>query len=433
MTETKVKVRGARGKGAYKVVQSVSNKLEVQDHYPVVAQPSGEYVTHMTPIGSCGKDIAKEIIGVVKERNVNLRVLGMDGCSTNTGIHRGVFRCVEVELNQAVQHVVCLLHCNELFFRHIFEEVDGVTLGPDKLEGPVGRTLGENIWCEPIVEFKAVEGRMPLVPDFVRKDLSRDQLLAYRWGHAVQSGDVPDDLVGQTIGPLCHSRWLTRGVRTLARFARTKKPTKKFLRIVTFVLNFYLPGWFMVKMRPHIQDGARNLQFLVDLSRSLPAEDQATVRRVMNDNSHFAHAENVSIACLSDPEEEIRRKGVQYILEARRQFKADQDVRKFIPPEVNFASERFCDLIDLESAEKWEPPVTTDLSEEVILSALAQPLILDAYPNNTQAVEQIVRVVTEVAPLRVGYDGRHRLIVQKLKSRKLVGSFNSKMQDAVWT
>ena len=72
MTETKVKVRGARGKGAYKVVQSVSNKLEVQDHYPVVAQPSGEYVTHMTPIGSCGKAIAKEIIGVVKERNVNL-------------------------------------------------------------------------------------------------------------------------------------------------------------------------------------------------------------------------------------------------------------------------------------------------------------------------------------------------------------------------
>ena len=387
----------------------------------------------MTPSGSCGKDIAKEIVGVVQERNVNLRVLGMDGCSTNTGIHRGVFRCVEVELNQAVQHVVCLLHCNELFFRHQFEEVDGVTLGPDKLEGPVGQTLGEPIWCEPVVDFKAVPGKMPLVPDSVLKDLSRDQMLAYRWGHAVQSGEVPDDLAGQTIGPLCHSRWLTRGVRTLAKFARKKKPTKKFLRIISFILNFYRPGWFMVKMRPHIQDGARNLQFLVDLSRSLPADDQTIVRRVMNDNSHFAHAENVSIACLSDPEEEVRRKGVQYILEARRQFKADEDVRKFIPPEVNFASERFCNLIDLETAEKWEPPVTKDLSEEVILSALAQPLILDPYPNNTQAVEQIVRVVTEVAPLRVGYDGRHRLIVQKLKSRKLVGSFNSKMQDAVFS
>ena len=189
----------------------------------------------------------------------------------------------------------------------------------------------------------------------------------------------------------------------------------------------------MVKMKPHIQDGARNLQFLVDLSRSLPAEDQATVRRVMNDNSHFAHQENVSIACLSDDDPLIRKQGVEYILKARGEFKEDEDVRKFIPPEVNFASERFCNLIDLETAEKWEPPVTKDLSDEVILSALDQPLILDPYPNNTQAVEQMVRVVTEVAPQRVGYEGRHRLIVQKLKSRKLVGSFNSKMQDAVFT
>ena len=425
-----MKVPGARGKGAYKVVESISNKLEVQDHYPVLAQPSGEYVTHMTPSGSCGKDIAKEIVGVVKERNVNLRVLGMDGCSTNTGIHRGVFRCVEVELNTAVQHVVCLLHCNELFFRHQFEEVDGVTLGPDKLEGPVGKTLGEQIWYQPVVGFEAVAGKMPLVPDSVLKDLSRDQMLACRWGHAVQSGKVPDDLAGQTIGPLCHSRWLTRGVRTLAKWTRTKKPTKKFRRIISFILNFYLPGWFMVKMKPHIQDGARNLQFLIDLSRKLPAEDQTIVRRVMNDNSHFAHAENVSIACLSDPEEEVRRKGVQYILEARRQFEEEKEVRKFLPPEVNFGSSKFCNLIDLEAAEKWEPPLTKDLSEATILSALAEPLILDPYPNNTQAVEQVVRVVTEVAPLRVGYDGRHRLIVQKLKSRKLVSSFNSKMHDA---
>ena len=35
----------------------------------------------------------------------------------------------------------------------------------------------EDIWYEPVVEFKAVEGRMPLVPDFVLKDLSRDQKL----------------------------------------------------------------------------------------------------------------------------------------------------------------------------------------------------------------------------------------------------------------
>ena len=76
---------------------------------------------------------------------------------------------------------------------------------------------------------------------------------------------------------------------------------------------------------------------------------------------------------MSDNDQLIRKQGVEYILKARGEFKEDEDVRKFIPPEVNFASERFCNLIDLETAEKWELPVTKDLSDEVILSALDQP------------------------------------------------------------
>ena len=59
-----------------------------------------------------------------------------------------------------------------------------------------------------------------------------------------------------------------------------------------------------------------------------------------------------------------------------------------------------------------------------------KPLLLPPYPSNTQRVEQMVRVVTEASTARVGYEGRQSLIVQKLKSRKLVKSFNSKMQDA---
>ena len=186
----------------------------------------------------------------------------------------------------------------------------------------------------------------------------------------------------------------------------------------------------MIRLRPHIQDRTRNLQYLLDLSRSLPADDQDIVRRVMAGNSHWAHSENVSIACLSDPDEEVRRKGVKYIMDARKQYKEDAEVRKFVPAEVNFESGRFCDLVDLVTAEKWEPPVTKDLSEETLLSALASPLILPAYPNNTVRVEQMVRVVTESPTQRVGYHGRHRLILQKLKSRQQVKSFNSKMQDA---
>ena len=123
---------------------------------------------------------------------------------------------------------------------------------------------------------------------------------------------------------------------------------------------------------------------------------------------------------------------MQYILEARRLFDKEGDVRKFVSPEINFKSEKFYSLVDFESSEKWEPPVTKDLSEEEILSALAKPLLLPSFPSNTQRVQQMVRVVTEAATTRVGYEGRQRLIVQNLKSQNLVKSFNSKMQDAMF-
>ena len=274
---------------------------------------------------------------------------------------------------------------------------------------------------------------MPILPDVVVKDLSRDQRLAYMWGHAVQNGEVPDRLAGQVIGPLNNSRWLTRSIRTLARYARKKKPTKKLQRIVFFIVNFYLPGWFRIKSLPHCQDGARHLQYLLELSRGLCADDQQIVAKVMQENGHWAHPENVAIACLSDPDEEIRRKGVQFIRQAREAFDKEGEVRKFVPPEINFDSKRFCDMVDLESAEKTEPPVTKDLSDEAVLSALTAPLILPAFPNNTQSVERMVRVVTLAATKRAGHAARHRLILQMLQSRKRVSSFNTKKQDAVFS
>ena len=253
-----------------------------------------------------------------------------------------------------------------------------------------------------------------------------------RWGHAVEAGEVPDTLAGRTIGPLIHSRWLTRAIRTVAKYTRTKKPTKKFQRIVFFILNFYLPGWFKIKSLPHCQQGARHLQYLLELSRDLPVEDQVIVKQVMGNNAHFAHAENVAIACLSDPSEEVRRKGVNFIIQSREAFNKEEEVRKFIPPEVNMKSEKFSDLVNLETSDKTEPPLTKDQSDETIKSTIAAPLHLPPYPNNTQSVERMVRVVCEAASKRAGYEGRHRLILQTLESRKRVKIFDTKKQDAVF-
>ena len=48
------------------------------------------------------------------------------------------------------------------------------------------------------------------------------------------------------------------------------------------------------------------------------------------------------------------------------------------------------------------------MNVDQLMCAFKEPIILPAYPNNTQAVERMVRVVTEVAPLRAGYSARHR-------------------------
>ena len=100
-------------------MKTVSNKIKVQDHYPVLAEPGGEYVTHVTLHVGSRKVIAKELVDVVRERNMRLNALGMDGCAVNTGIHKGVYRCMELELGYSVQHIICLLHFNELFFHHV--------------------------------------------------------------------------------------------------------------------------------------------------------------------------------------------------------------------------------------------------------------------------------------------------------------------------
>jgi hypothetical protein len=72
-TDTKVQVPGGRGKKAYRTVTSTSNQLVIEDHYPVVAEPGGQYVTHLTPENGTGLALAKEIVTVVRERKAPVR------------------------------------------------------------------------------------------------------------------------------------------------------------------------------------------------------------------------------------------------------------------------------------------------------------------------------------------------------------------------
>ena len=60
------------------------------------------------------------------------------------------------------------------------------------------------------------------------------------------------------------------------------------------------------------------------------------VQKLFQENSYFAHPENIVISFLSDTRDEVRRCGVLFILEAREKFNPEKHPRQFLSPKNNF-------------------------------------------------------------------------------------------------
>ena len=424
-----VQIRGKRGRAAKKTVGSSPIKKIQTEHFTCVSEPGGSYLTHVTPEGGTGRAIAREMVDLVRERNIDLVVMGMDGTSVNTGVHNGVIRLTELELGIPVQHIICLLHMNELPLRHIFYDLDGVTAGPDTFKGDLGKELSKDVWKEKVVAFPRVKGKLPDISEEQLKDTSRDQRLLYQLASALQSGNVPDKVACATIGPIMHARWLTLACRILRKGLSTKKPSKKLSTLLSFLMNFYVPAWFRIKFSPHCQSGALHFAYLVELAQGLKSGTREIVQKVLCDNPYFAHPENVVIALLADQNEELRRKGVLYILKAREEFDEDSHPRQFLKPQINLNAKSYDQLIDWEQVQSTEPPLTMKMCKEELLKGLEEPIRLPDYPCHTQSVERTVPVVTESCLQKVGYSGRHQWILSTMESRDLVHTFQSKQDE----
>ena len=426
-TKTTKVATGKVGRGAYREVSSTSNEVEVQDHFPILAMPGAHFVTHVTPADGKGNTLAKELEAVVREEDMPIKVIGMDGCPTNTGPHTGAIRILELLLFVTLQWVICGLHLNELLFWHILTAVDGPTASDKKLTGPVGSRLDGNLWEENVVKFAAIPGKVPTLPPEVVKKLSRDQYLAYLYCHAVQSGVMPKELATMTIGPLVKSRWLTTGIRILCLYTRTKRPSKGLIRLVKVLLNLYFPGWFRYRHHSHIQDGSKNFHYLIELVSDLPeAEDRETAHVVLNRNSFWAHPENIVISMMGDEDKEVRREAVNWVKRARQEFDPANHPRQFFPPTVDFTATSYTKMVDWEQMECTEPPLTRDMSEAELDEVVEKAYKFEDFPNHTQQVEAAVRVVHETATRRASHRARDNLIHQLLEGRGKCSKFKTK-------
>lgn len=99
----------------------------IEDHYALVAEPGGDYITQVTPISGKSTDIANSILTTIRQiaSTNTIRAIGCDSTNTNTGCKAGVIRHLEIAFGHPVNWFICMLHVNELPLRHLFLHLDG--------------------------------------------------------------------------------------------------------------------------------------------------------------------------------------------------------------------------------------------------------------------------------------------------------------------
>ena len=125
-----------------------------------------------------------------------------DGTAVNTRRVSGVIKRLELFLERPLQCIVCLLHLNELLFRHLFDAIDGKTTGPATFAGEIGKQIKNKVHQLQLVSFQAVSSDIPQFSSQVVNDLSTDQRYLSEMCQAISMGKVSEKLRRRSPGAL---------------------------------------------------------------------------------------------------------------------------------------------------------------------------------------------------------------------------------------
>ncbi|CAI6353446.1 unnamed protein product [Macrosiphum euphorbiae] len=421
-----------------KTVDKTGNKSrtisKIEEHISVLSQPNDEYLTHLTPAGGTGEQIASVLFEYLQNLPaLDLRAVGCDGTNVNTGWKAGAIALLEKKLGYPVQRFICLLHGNELPLRHMFQNIDGSTTGPTSFSGPIGKSLVRCLSLQ-VVQFKKIDVE---IPNFDSKLLSTDQKYLIDIAHAIKSGLCPDNLASRDPGPLNHSRWVTTGNRLMRVYIGTMNPSVELVTLVEFVMKVYVPMWFTIRKEPSCTNGSRHMMKQITLSSYLPTKYKVIVQQVIQQNAYFLHPENVLICMVTDNDPEIRKRGLELVLLSRETAKKEGKIRPFRVPKINFEATHYSDLISWDEIDLTTPPAmnnfsTSELADYFNQNEVPQLPILD-YPCHTQSVERIVQEVSKASKMVCGFEARDGLILSKISHRKLMPSLRTKADYKIST
>ena len=372
---------------------------------------TSSYVGHVVPSEGSGKAVAKAIFDFFKDRDTDtskLSIIFTDGCSKMTGWKTGAVSELEELLSKPLQRFVCILHHAELPFSHLFTHYDGPTLGPETFSGPIGKSICEDVWKLPLVDFEVMDNPQLLqalesIPAEVFSDLSKDHQYLLKMLEGVLTGNLPEQWCNMKAGPIVHSRWTNPQSRLLRLYMSSENPSFGMRRLCSFVVFVYSPVFLSAK---HFQGAEEGPKILVQELKAVRLfcleEEQQVVQPVIRTNGFYGHGENVLVSLLCSSDREDRQFSIQRIKEIRELEKKKniprgrKKIRQFkVPEDFNFNAETVYDLTDLTKL-TTEPPITKSLSEIELENFVLNPLKL-GLPSSTVAVERGVKLTTEAA------------------------------------
>ena len=408
-----------------------SGDYHKEEHCSVNLYPGGQYAGHFAPKGGKGKDLSESLMDFLSERNIsilNLVALATDGCEKMVGWVNGVHVWLEKTLGRPLQRILCFFHHLENVFGAVFKFYGSNTTSPTSLDEPWNSLLSGDVHKRPIVDFHILTN-----PELLSSINTRDKSVKLSSDHEILLGITEVILTGQhnkfvsrKIGPLVHSRFVTKETRLMRCYISEANPGEPLVRMVHFLIFVWLPVFILAKCRQESGFAGPNLLLLeVQLGRAHMKKDEfEALMASVCWNGEFGHHENILLAMLCSSKESDRALAVQTISKIRNESVRAKDSAKMRPfgrreYEVSPNASALSDLNILPiSAAKTEPPYTKKLSDEELKSIVDSPLDC-CLPLTTVSAERAVKEVTR-ASLRGAKDCRERdgIIFQSMKARK---------------
>ena len=283
--------------------------------------------------------------------------------------------------------------------------------------------------CEklPVAEFDAIVSPKIEIND---TELSRDQKYLLDNYRAVSDGSCSSSLAARNPGKMVHSRWLTTANTFLRLYVSTNEPSSILIEIVQFIMTVYVPVWFNIKKNSSFIEGEKHFFEMMRLTQTMPERTRAIANKVIQRNCFFAHQENILVSMINDNDRCIRKLGWRRIFKARSQELSIKKVRNFVMPELHYNSLRYYEMINWQTIEQTKPPVTRTIAErqikEFIENGDKPDGLIPQFPCHPQAVERLVRTVTEASARVSGIEMRDGLVRSRLCSRTKIPRFESK-------